>query len=153
MVWLWLGRKGWAAEICPFLPVTDSLSACEALAAICCCINRQTSELEQLAHRPGLRPFPLLSIQTGNKTHGHFNLWIFLLLLFGMKLVKSKQRLIKEFWTNLWFSVYVFTLIFQLSVDFWFLKFLVNRKPSFLSLDSELREIFIPNVYMHDKKK
>ena len=41
MVWLRLQRKDWAAEICPFLPVSDSLSACKALAAICCCINRQ----------------------------------------------------------------------------------------------------------------
>lgn len=67
MVWTRSG-KGWAAEICPFLPVTDGLSACEALAAICCCINRQQSELEQLAHGPGLCPFTLLSSYTGSPT-------------------------------------------------------------------------------------
>lgn len=72
--------KGWVAEICPFLPVTDSLSACEALAAICCCINRQQSELEQLAYGSGQWPFALLSSYSGHhakihlegKDHGKF---------------------------------------------------------------------------------
>lgn len=61
MVWLRAQQKGGAAEIRPFLPVADSLSACTPLTAICCCINRQSSELEQLAHGPRLHPLSLLS--------------------------------------------------------------------------------------------
>lgn len=63
--------KGWVAEICPFLAVTDSLSACEALAAICCCINRQQSELEQLAHGSRRWPFALLTSYSGQDAKIH----------------------------------------------------------------------------------
>lgn len=76
---LWAGEqcKGWVAEICPFLPVTDSLLACEALVAICCCINRQQSELEQLAHGSGWWPFTLLSSYSGQQTKIHLESKLF----------------------------------------------------------------------------
>ena len=56
-------QKGLSAEIYPFLPVTEDLSAYGGTPAMCCCINSQASTGLSLAAGQGCT-FPVVSSQT-----------------------------------------------------------------------------------------